>query len=924
MSTANELARAGEEGLALVDKLSDVCTRRYKSCAPFSPSFISAAHAVILMSTVKGGLGVGYAGGHGIALVKLPATGPEAVTAQEWSAPLFLSLGVAELGICLGFERVDTFMLAMARASLRGWPGKGCCLPGRAHPLQSAPLPLRTAPPLCLAIAQMFSPEQGDKLLNKLLQGSRAVLGVDQSLVVFQPQMEKKSDVVAVSGGEADTVALSLAAGLMVDFSLVGGSMSVDKAKMARVYGTTVTAAQVATGAVAPPLELAALYARLNSLESRSRMSPSRVSESLERMTAGYSPGRAQEEPGPSGPGAAGAPPTPAAGQAYGAREGMAGSSAAGALEPGARVVQQGARVAAEPLGPPAAYAALPSAAARRQARAPAAAGGAADAAEAAEQEAWERGVTRALTLAYMAAQNRSLLATQCLVETVVEMYRQGVTPDDLRVLVTLTSLMVPGRLMNELQARRGAAHRTEDILVTWATVVMKTLATVGVPLYRDPRKRRGAAPAAEDASPMSLGLQGLSTVQRYLEGTDLQRLQLMQSFETGQSEGDAEAQGPSPAIRILQQNSRLVLLTLDQVQDSGLPTDFPLATPSTVDYYSDTESYHAEELQAAEAQQAGSSGRDTHHHGAGPHLAVGYLSAFVGVPGAAGVAAASNAEAGAAAGGAAAGGGAESEAELVRRRAAALRLLIGFIGAASGISYAAEDFVDTAAECYSQGWSAEEVFTMLRVQEFEQSGGLVPIGLAQPPGGRNISAALFARWISICYVTLAQLGARFPGSTSRVGWAWVALASGRGGGEQGSASSMDGEDDAGVPPGLEAHGVADFVAHTLSLEDERERQQVGAAAAPAPAHQAGAPPGDASAPAAVAGVLALPKLATQRDATAAASDAAAAQPSPGFLSMEDPHLARTSPTALLFSQQIELVRMARRRRQLWLALQQA
>ena len=118
-----------------------------------------------------------------------------------------------------------------------------------------------------------------------------------------------------------------------------------------------------------------------------------------------------------------------------------------------------------------------------------------------------------------------------------------------------------------------------------------------------------------------------------------------------------------------------------------------------------------------------------------------------------------------------------------------------------------------------------------------------------------------------------------------------------------GSALSGGDDDDApAVPPALEAHGLADFVAHTLSLEAGREAAQAGGssggAAEASTSGGGGSGGGEAEAP--VVGVLATPRPVPQQAG--------------GFLSMEDPELGRTSPTTLLLQQQMQLVRMARQR----------
>lgn len=52
------------------------------------------------------------------------------------------------------------------------------------------------------------------------------------------------------------------------------------------------------------------------------------------------------------------------------------------------------------------------------------------------------------------------------------------------------------------------------------------------------------------------------------------------------------------------------------------------------------------------------------------------------------------------------------------------------------------------------------------------QSGGMPGISLARQAGGPNpnVSALVFARWISLCYITLAQLRVVFPGGRGRLG----------------------------------------------------------------------------------------------------------------------------------------------------------
>lgn len=56
-------------------------------------------------------------------------------------------------------------------------------------------------------------------------------------------------------------------------------------------------------------------------------------------------------------------------------------------------------------------------------------------------------------------------------------------------------------------------------------------------------------------------------------------------------------------------------------------------------------------------------------------------------------------------------------------------------------------------------------MYSQLEEEEFAQSGG-IRISVARPGGGANVSSLVLARWLSLTYMTLAQLGAVFPGRT--------------------------------------------------------------------------------------------------------------------------------------------------------------
>jgi hypothetical protein len=182
------------------------------------------------------------------------------------------------------------------------------------------------------------------------------------------------------------------------------------------------------------------------------------------------------------------------------------------------------------------------------------------------------------------------------------------------------------------------------------------------------------------------------------------------------------------------------------------------------------------------------------------------------------------------------------------------------------------------------------------------QSGGVLAIHIANTPGNRNVSAAVFARWLSLVYMSLAQMGVPHPGAMEQDGWAWV---SGGGSNSSGSATPQEGASgsgDSGSGEGssgsttLEAYGLADFVVHTLRNEERREQR--GASKTGGSGSDSGSDDGggaDASGEGVVEGVLLRKPKEILRE---------------GFVSIEDPNLLSTSPTALVMSQQISLVQV--------------
>lgn len=147
-----------------------------------------------------------------------------------------------------------------------------------------------------------------------------------------------------------------------------------------------------------------------------------------------------------------------------------------------------------------------------------------------------------------------------------------------------------------------------------------------------------------------------------------------------------------------MQQNTRLVIITLEVVRGLELPTELPLqpAPPPESAGEESVESMDAEMPNELISAPAGSSGKDSQTSSQQPSSSreelalVGYIPSFL-HPIASINREAENASL----------GGSFTHSTAVQKRAAAVRLLIGFMGAASGWVYSAWDFIDSTADCY-------------------------------------------------------------------------------------------------------------------------------------------------------------------------------------------------------------------------------
>ncbi|GLI62381.1 hypothetical protein VaNZ11_005000 [Volvox africanus] len=420
-----------------------------------------------------------------------------------------------------------------------------------------------------------------------------------------------------------------------------------------------------------------------------------------------------------------------------------------------------------------------------------------------------------ALLLSWFACGNRSLFAAQCLVEVLVELYREGRTFGELQLSLklatqgarrcrvrgtegsntaaaTVAAASAPGD-QQRLDAGEEEAlppllqGQEEDVLVSWVALVFLTLEELEVPRVRmqqqqQPREeeelagagasgRGGDMGVGKGSGSMAAGntyLRGMlgyvrQTLGMYDEGQTLARVAGLQGL-VQQSSGAS-----SPFLVLMQQYTRLVLLTVEVVAAAGLPTVRPLRLPETVlrpSGYSRAfssscsavlEDEHLESPQQQPQQQQMSS---------------------LAAPGA------------------------------CPSRGLAVRLLMAFMGAVLGSQWSLDKFVEAVRVAYDQGLAADELFSQLDEQEFVQSGGLLPIsgatstpsepsaataaagGLSatapdsaekdtatapqQPTPQYQITKSLLSTWISLSYMALAQLAVPYPDVGRRLGWAWA------------------------------------------------------------------------------------------------------------------------------------------------------
>lgn len=365
-----------------------------------------------------------------------------------------------------------------------------------------------------------------------------------------------------------------------------------------------------------------------------------------------------------------------------------------------------------------------------------------------------------AVLLSYFAAQNKSLFAAQCFVESVLDAYTRGEDADGLQTALQLKNMQQNGELLDDSE---------QDILFSWIIMVMLAAKEVGVAIISSADEAdqeaeqqstcsSGPGQAASNID-MSTGIsqQHKSQVIGLLqfvnqafklyfdEGYTLQRLQSLQATVSSDP-----GQGMSQFAQLMQLYTRLVFITLEVAAGSKLQTKRQLNSPSTLRAPSGYTAAHS----------TSTSSRSRHGLVTSAALAAGK------------------------------GGD----------RALAVQLMTSFVGAALGSAYCMRSFVLLTLEAYSTGVSVPEIFEQLQPEEFLQTGGLVP-AQQQPQVQQEVNQQLFGRWLSLVYTAAAQSNAVFPCAADKPGWAWYG-----------------GEDE------VQANAMANFVAQTLlRLQTEQE-----------------------------------------------------------------------------------------------------
>lgn len=212
MQEANQLGHRVLDDL--VGETSETLTR-FEGGA-LNPAVLASARCLVFLRTTRGGLIIGGARGSGFAIALAPG--------GAWSPPCFVNLTRWALGGIMGVESSSTLMAAVSRA-------------GQAE----------------------------------LVEGSAAQFGTNISVQLPFIAGSGPDDEIALGAGAGWAVA-SVGAGALLDFSLGGGALRVDKAKNVAAYGEAgADAAGILAGKVPHQAALVPLYKRVREIAAAVR-----------------------------------------------------------------------------------------------------------------------------------------------------------------------------------------------------------------------------------------------------------------------------------------------------------------------------------------------------------------------------------------------------------------------------------------------------------------------------------------------------------------------------------------------------------------------------------------------------------------------------------------------------------------------------
>ncbi|CAK0785333.1 hypothetical protein CVIRNUC_008540 [Coccomyxa viridis] len=488
-----------------------------------------------------------------------------------------------------------------------------------------------------------------------------------------------------------------------------------------------------------------------------------------------------------------------------------------------------------------------------------------------------------ALLLLFFASQNRPLVATRGFVEVVLEMFLQGISLSEMEAMMAVARLESGGQLVGDLD---------QEVMLSWAAMVFLTLQAIGLPMTASGEGRRARAQGSASAGQMERGMASFvrQTISMYRGGFDSRRMLLTQSL----ADATVESGSMSAGTKYMQQNTRLVVLTLEAVRESGMRVEAQLE-PSVL-----TSAAGEDSMSSGSVDMTSSSGDSSSDEG--PPLpppaqfepTQWHTSAEAPEPSESADADRAGSDWGASTSGRqpvdfifgflpearkqelAAGRGATVHQMEVR--STALRLFMAFIGAQAKSLYAVQAFIKQARRCYGKGWSVQELYEQLTSEEKYQgtSGGALQVRTPNPADQQRLSGHVFAQWLSIAYMTFAQMGAPpGHGNENKTGWAWIDT-------QPGQHLQI-----------LEAYRLADLVGNTLRLQAERDAMESGK-----------------SLPASSAAEAALREHFSGEEGDKAVQQQV--EESGSIVVVEDPSLRQTSPMLVMISQFTGLVKLGR------------